>query len=252
MQISELYQGKSKAAKCNLWHRNIFIFLSLAFAISSNSVFYSLGIIALFSALILLFTNTSIAKLAKLLSIPLLFVTFSCLAIVININAGTPFIKLEHFYLGHSNESIMQALLICGKSIGMCAIFLFYMISTSISEMATSMRKIGIPCLFIELFILTYKYIYCVVERAKHLMIAQKSRMAYTKRKGIYESISFWISSLLIGSIHESSVAHYGLQSRAFDDKFEFIHAHTKQSASFSLTLATIVSIQALALFLTY
>lgn len=249
MQINELYQSNSLASKAKLWHRNIFILASLSFVLMASSVVYTTSVFILFAGLILSLTKTNFAKLFKLVCIPLLFIAFSCLAIVVNINTGTPIIKFENSYLGYSNSSVMQALLIASKSISISTIFLFYMMSTSISEIATSMRSIKIPCLFIELFILTYKYIFCVLNRSNQLMIAQKSRMAYTQRKGTYKSISLWLSSVFIGSITDASNANYGLQTRAYNEQFEFVHQGVVNTQWLTLAFICLISAQAFGLF---
>lgn len=181
----------------------------------SQSCYFNITALVLFLCLIKLTCAISYYQLCRLYVVPLLFILMGCITIAFSFKHNTP-ISLQ-------NDSTYFAVKIFFRSLAIVSIAFFVHLTHSISELAVVMRFLKLPNLFVELFVLTYKFILNLLSGAKNMYKAQKLRLAYTNRANSIRSFSFLLSNVFQRAIQQNKQLEYASESRLGSLDFSFL-----------------------------
>ena len=98
------------------------------------------------------------------------------------------------------SENIIIAQLSFFRSISIISIVFGILLTHSISDISLLMKKAGIPVLFVEIFVLTYKFVNNLIVLSKMLYTAQKCRLTVGGAPGLPISAKRWLLSTRITS----------------------------------------------------
>ncbi len=243
MQITEIYKINNKLNSISLLQRNLFIVVSLISVLISISTTYNSIVMVLYSLLICFTNPLSFSRLLKFLTIPFLFIITSCITLLISINSGIVLFRWMNLDFGYDPNFVDTALYIGSKGMALCTLFYLYISTTSISEIALSMRRIKVPALFIELFILTYKYIFNTIQSSQQIVIAQKSRLAYNNKRKNYTNLSYWAGGVFNHSLLQAEGCYHGMLSRSYQSQFITLQPEKNKKSSPLLNGALFIQI---------
>ncbi len=223
MIIEELYNHTHKLADVPMVVRSFYIFPALIGVLFFNSVVFNLNLIVIFLLLTLFITRIQVRKVLRLYSIPLVFIAFGCLTIASSFDSIKPFISIGHFHLGFDRENVKLALFIFSRSIAIVCIVFFGLLTHTVSEIATSMKFIGLPHLFIEIFILTYKFIINLAYISKEMYTAQLSRQGYMNKRNNISSFTCLLSGIFRRAIQQANYLAIAIDARSGGNSFCFV-----------------------------
>jgi cobalt/nickel transport system permease protein len=126
-------------------------------------------------------TKSTFKQLFRLYAYPVLFLFIGCLTIAVSFRENMDYPLFSNPHVGFSKSDLALAINIFFRSMAVVSILFFGILTFSISEIATLMHSVRVPVLFIELFILTYKFIFNLASATKNMHTAQKLRLAYQK-----------------------------------------------------------------------
>lgn len=195
------------------------ILLIISLSVDSNVLYLA----ALCFSVIFMLTATSIkpSQLLKLYFIPLIFVVSSCILILVEISQNTPeasviigSIYKINFYI--SLDSINRSLNTFLRSIS--GISMVFSISTTIpmNEFIIWLKKIRLPDEFIELYVLTYRFIFILIEEASDMILASDLRFSYLKPHLAINNLGMMIYSLFYKTIKRYEDLCQALSLRQF------------------------------------
>ncbi len=243
MQIAEIYSNNHRLKQISLAQRNLFMLISAAMVFLSSWAILNAFTLVIFVSLLCICTPMSALKVMKLLFWPFIFVATSCLTLLVSINSGIIIFKWMNIEFGYEPQYIQRILFIASKAMALCTVFYFYISTTSISEIAQTMHKIRIPALFIELFILIYKYIFSTISTSQQIIIAQKSRLAYAHKRNNYNNIALWGTGLLNQSLMQAEANYNGMLARGYQDQLITLKQNTQKKLSTSLMIILAVQL---------
>lgn len=186
MVLQEIYNYKHKLAGTPLIIRALYIFPAFVLALFSNSVAFNISVILIYVFIAQLITKISLKRILRLYTYPVLFIVLGCLTIAFSFNSSTPIFPNSQLNIGFDSENIRLATQILSRSIALVCIVIFWLLTNTISEISEAMRFLRIPNLFIEIFVLTYKFIFNLSTVSKIMYTAQLSRQGYMKRNKVY------------------------------------------------------------------
>lgn len=174
------------------------IFISLILSILVNSEVLYLAFLALSVLWMYGTTFLSIKQIFKLLSIPMLFVLTSCFLILISFSSIDGVILWQgpvHLTIYKANAIMAQETLLRS----LCGISMIFCISTTVPmrHFMNWMRMLRLPEEFIELFVLTYRFLFILLEEASDLVTAGDMRFGYSSLKTAFPTMGMMIKSLL-------------------------------------------------------
>lgn len=241
MLIIDKYAYSSTLAWTEPVIKIIFSLLMLFLCIGLNSLYVSI-FLSIFFAFLTLYSNksVSVAVYFKFISIPLIFLIFSILPVLIVFGSNSYLISFtDSFKAGITSESLNSSILIFFRAAGAISIVYFLSLSTPMINILDGLRKLKVPELIISIMELIYRYIFILLEEALLMYQAQKLRLGYN---GFYSSIkclSELSASLFIRAYNRADLSYQALLSRNFDGRL--ITADNEYKKSYLVYIMLIV-----------
>lgn len=245
----------SRLSKTAPMEKVIFAFTSMIICIISNSI--SVGIITILTMLFIIIHigKTNIKTVFRLMTVPLFFLIFGCMAIIISISTDKSemilYIKLGKIFLGVTKYSIFSVAITFTKSLGAVSCMYFLSLTTPVNDIFSLLRKSIIPDFIVEIAELIYRYIFVLLDVCEKIHLSQDSRLGYVNLKTGYRSTVLLVSNLFIRSMNQAEKTFTALSARGYDGTINLLlekHKHNKPFILFGLVY--IFGVTALTVFL--
>lgn len=231
----------------------IFAVLTLLICVLSRSIFVSSITLLVMGSLIVLYNGTSLSYFFKLMTIPLVFLLLSTVAIIINISSqplsafAIPFFQ---WYITSSVESLIFACRLILTALSAVSCLYFLSLSTPITDILMVLKKLHCPELLIELMLLIYRFIFVLLDLAAALSISQKSRLGNKDFKTSCKSLGSLLAVLLVRSFQKSGKLYDAMESRCYTGRILALpEAYTIKNAELIFIFAFEIMLITIAIF---
>ena len=223
----------------------------LAVSLSSKNLIVFIIIFFLSILLTLYITKIKLVGMIKLLLLPMLFIITSIIPVVFSFGryaANSIFsISLSGFYMYVSKESLMMGAVLFSRVVASVSVFYFFVLSTPIIELEYILTKLKLPGIFIEIFILMYRFIFVFMGITSGIILSQNSRMGYRNYKTSFNSFYLLASSSFIKSYIFMKNSYNALLSRGYNGQLNILH----KNYSFSFfNIASLITVNAALVFI--
>lgn len=200
-------------------------FLLIILALVSENQIIHLVILLLNTFLISFIVKIKFESYFKLLIVPMVFILFSVISIAINLSTSqliNPIIsyKVYSIYIGITRESIAQGSLLFTRSIAAISASYFLLFTTPMVDLIKLLKSLNLPKEIIELMVLTYKFIFILLDESKKIYEAQAMRNGYKNISNSYQSIGILIKMLLLNTLNRYKAMQETLKIRQFSGEF--------------------------------
>ena len=220
MLIEDLYNYNHKLVKTPMVIKSLYVLPAFILSIISTNLLFHIGIIAIFLVAIIYVTQQPILKLLKLFLIPTAFIFIGCLTLLVSINFNGNWQTFIYF----NKETLSVTIAIFFRSYAIVSVVYFWLLTNTISEIVALMYACKIPNLFVELFVLIYKFIYMLIYTTKSMLIAQKCRMGYASiRKNSINSFAYLFAAVFKQSMLQTSQLEIAMDSRLGNNEYLFV-----------------------------
>jgi cobalt/nickel transport system permease protein len=214
------------------WHPfekfSFFVAFLLGSLLTQNTVapFFVVTLISGF----FLFYGLSIKGLLQIAALPMSFMLVAVLSIICIISTKSfeaiYLAKIGRYYIGFSDLSLDKGIHIVGKAMGSMFAFYFLILTCPIDEIEYLLRKMKVPDLLIELFVLSFRFITILLTFSKQCYLSQKKRMAYGSFSSSISALGMLVSSVMIKSLVHADFSHHALMSRGYRGEMIFRETH--------------------------
>lgn len=199
---------------------------TLAICVISRSAAAALAVLAVNGYLNVKKGKISIRLYLKYLMIPLIFLILSTLAILVNVS-GKPMdayaIPVGEYYVTSSWAGLkrgIQMILTALASVSSLYVLSFH---TPLTEILDVLKKLHVPGLFIELMLLTYRFIFILMESASAILTAQKARLGNRNLKTSIQSFGEMAAVVFVRSLKQSDALYNAMESRCYDGEIRVL-----------------------------
>lgn len=199
---------------------------TLAICVISRSAAAALAVLAVNGYLNVKKGKVSIRLYLKYLMIPLIFLILSTLAILVNVS-GKPMdayaIPVGEYYVTSSWAGLkrgVQMILTALASVSSLYVLSFH---TPLTEILDVLKKLHVPGLFIELMLLTYRFIFILMESASAILTAQKARLGNRNLKTSIQSFGEMAAVVFVRSLKQSDALYNAMESRCYDGEIRVL-----------------------------
>lgn len=116
-------------------------------------------------------------------------------------------------------EGLDQGILITSKVIGAVSSMLFLTMTTSVPKLLFAASCFRIPSTFIEVTMLTYRYIFVLLESVLTIKDAQKLRLGYATLRVALSSWGNLAGAVVVKAYHQATQTHQAMISRGYCGK---------------------------------
>lgn len=227
MLIEDLYNYNHKLVNTPVVIKSLYVLPAFILSIISNKLFFHISIIVIFFTAIIYVTKQPILKVLRLFLIPSAFIFLGCLTLLVSVNLNGNWNTFIYF----NKETLPVSTAIFFRSYAVVSVVYFWLLTHTISEIAAIMYACKIPSLFIELFVLIYKFIHMLMHTTKNMLIAQKCRMGYFSiRKNSINSFAYLFGAVFRQSMQQTSRVEIAMDSRLGNNEYLFV----KQKVDFN------------------
>ena len=165
-------------------------------------------------------------EIAVLLRMPLLFLTVSCLVILLEISReplGLWHLALGKHFLCITPDSARHALTLFFQAMGAVCCLYFLSSSTPMPQLIEVLRACHVPELMIELMYLIYRYLFLLLDVQQKLTVAASARLGYQGVRRSVRTAGRISGTLLASSFRRSSQCFDAMESRGYDGQLRFL-----------------------------
>lgn len=162
----------------------------------------------------------------SLMTIPVLFIAVSCLAIVFEVGrAPLGWFDLPLFggYLSATAEGLRAAGLLFIKAYGAVTCLYFLSLTTPMQEIIGVLDRLRVPRIVIELMYLIYRYIFLLLDVQGKMTISAQSRLGYSDTRNAWYTFTHISGNLLASSFRRSGVCFDAMEARCYDGTLRFL-----------------------------
>ena len=222
--IIDRYAYTNKISKLNPVKKTIFSMIMLLISIICENKSVQAGIIIFMATFIIYTSEMGIVDYLKLLSIPMIFLITSCLAITFGISTTDTnmiaSINIAGRYAGITYRGIRTAINTAFRAVSALSCVYFLMLTTPFGQIIFVMKKARIPDIIIELSMLIYRFIFIFIDESAEIYKSQELKFGYMGLKNGYNSFGMLVSILykrIMKRYDEMSIA---LDVKLFDGEF--------------------------------
>lgn len=158
------------------------------------------------------------------------------IGIILLVTPGTPVVEFWVFSV--SGAGVETAAHTLSRSIAALAILSFLVLTTPIQAVVSTLRKVPLPDIVVELFLYVYRAIQLTIEEAVGMRTAASARLGFGGRLRTYRSIRLLAASLLVRSFDR--VERFGDSLRARNYNGSLPVASSFQSRGYPYAVAVL------------
>lgn len=222
----DYYAYSSKIRNVNSLYKFIMCIFTLIACIVFNNIYLSMLVILLAAVINIFLGSIKISEYIRLLYIPVFFLVFSSVAIIIDISrykTGDFSLKLGDFYFYITLEKIYFAINIIFKAMAAISSMYVLILSTPNGELINILKKFHIPDIIIELMNLIYRFIFILLDIHSKMKLSAESRLGYIDFKTSCMSFSKIATNILVVSMKKSENYYNAMESRCYNGTLEFL-----------------------------
>lgn len=137
------------------------------------------------------------------------------IGIILLITPGTPVVEVA--FLSVTGAGIETAIRTLSRSIAALSILTFFVLTTPVHGVISTLRRMHLPAILVELFLYLYRAIQLTFEEALTMREAASARMGFRSRRTSYRSVKLIASALLIRSFDRIERFGDALRARNYD-----------------------------------
>ncbi|WP_317064522.1 cobalt ECF transporter T component CbiQ [Methanoculleus caldifontis] len=198
------------------------LFLGLAsilLCVSSSGPAAPLLVAAAMSAAILLLAGIPARFYARLLLVPVSFAAMSIAVILFITPGGAVLFEVPGLPLTiTAGGASLAALLLARVFGGMCSLY-FIALTTPMAEVFDILRKLRVPAVFIDLAMLTYRFIFIFIEEAGQIYRSQVMRLGYSRFRESVQSFGMLAGALFLRTWESGESLVLAMDARCYDGR---------------------------------
>ena len=220
------YAQRSRLCTVSPFIKTAFAVLVLLLCVAADSAATGLLVSAGMLAACIFFGGAPARYVFSLMTVPVLFIVVSCLAIVFEVTrAPLGFFDLPFFgfFLSATQAGLRNAGLLFFKAYGAVACLYFLSLTTPMQEILEVLRTLRVPKIVIELMYLIYRYIFLLLDVQHRMTVSARSRLGYAGRRNTWYTFTHISGNLLAGSFRRSSACFDAMEARCYDGTLRFL-----------------------------
>ena len=211
----------SRLKDINPIEKFLFTFITILFLLMSKNnvvilfIFFKLNIVTVYCA------GIRVRDTVKLYLMPIVVILFSIIPILISIKNGKIYI-LE--------SDIHYSVFLFSRAVAMLSAVYLFILNTTIPDTEYLFSKLKVSGTVIEIIMLTYRYIFFIMELSQKIYSAQTARNGYCSYKQKLNSLAMLMSSLLIKSFVHAKRSATSMEARGYSGQIDFRGIRKKSS----------------------
>jgi cobalt/nickel transport system permease protein len=138
---------------------------------------------------------------------------------------STPVLSLDLFPLQvvFKKEGLIVGLFQAGRVMGAVSVMLLLSSVTPAYQIFYALRRLGVPEGWIEIALLVYRYIFCLMDQTGDIICAQRVRLGYGNFKNAFSSLGVLGGTVIVRSMDQAMRTHEAMVVRGYTGKTGYV-----------------------------
>lgn len=230
MLIIDRFAYTNKYSNSNPYIKTIVSLALILLSIISSNISILCFIMVVVILITIFGAGIPIKSYAKMIVAPVMYLLISIFAIIFTFGFSNSvysgdFIYFKqfqflNFYIGLAEGSLQKGAILGLRAISSICAMYFLILTTPCSQQIKVMKKVNLPMVLIELYVLTYRFIAIFFEEAILIHTAQKMRFGYNSYKNSINSLAILIKILFVRIMIRFKDMESILEIKHFDGNF--------------------------------
>ncbi len=233
MLIIDRFAYTNRLSRANPYIKVLLSVLLIFVSIINSNLYGALAIAACIMASTVLYAGIPAAAYIKMVIPPFIYLSISILTIILVFGSSgnipnisdADYIYLRVFnhsgiFMGITRASLRNGLLLGLRSVCGIVSMYFLILTTPCTQQIKVMKKIRVPAVFIELYVLTYRFIAVFFEEAIQIHAAQKMKFGYINYRNSMNSLAILVKTLYVRMMIRFKDMESILEIKHFDGNF--------------------------------
>jgi len=230
MLIIDRFAYTNNFAELNPYMKVLFSISLIITSIINSNIYFFVALIIGIIILTVAGARIPLKTYAKMLFAPVIYLLISILTIIFSFgfneiidSSNFVFIKtfdFLNFYIGIADGSLEKGGIIALRAVSAISSMYFLILTTSINQQIKVMKKVKLPTVFVEIYVLTYRFIAIFFEEAILIHTAQTMKFGYNNYKNSMNSLSILLKVLFIRIMKRYKDMESILEIKHFDGNF--------------------------------
>ncbi|MDN5363151.1 MAG: cobalt/nickel transport system permease protein [Eubacteriales bacterium] len=164
----------------------------------------------------------------RLLFLPVFFLGSGCAAVLFDLAGNGSGRALAQFSLGPVTLVVTPngwetATTLFFRSLGAVASLYLLILTTPVSDLIALLRRLRVPSLLSELMVLTYRYLFTLLETAGQIYRAQDARLGYSSPQKGMRSLSLLTARLFVHTLDRGNKLYTAMEARGYEGEIRFL-----------------------------
>lgn len=230
MLIIDKYAYNNRLVGVDPLKKILFSLGILIVAISTKRVGIHIVIVVMMGYLTVFKARIPFGSYLKMMMWPISFLLISMISIVISVGAydGSGrdsflfFLEFGKFVAGVTREGMRQAAVLFFRSNAAVSAMFFLSLTTPVDQQARALYRLKINKVFIELYLLTYRFIAIFLEESVELYQAESMRFGYIDFRTSMTSLAMLVKLLFVRVMARYEDMQASLAIKLFDGTFYY------------------------------
>jgi len=192
---------------------------SILLCVSSSGPAAPLLVAAAMSAAILILAGIPARFYSRLLLVPVSFAAMSIAVVLFITPGGAVLFQGPGLPLAITAGGADLAVLLLARVFGgMCSLY-FIALTTPMAEVFDILRRLRMPAVFIDLAMLTYRFIFILIEEAGQIYRAQVMRLGYGRFRESVQSFGMLAGALFLRTWENGEALVLAMDARGYDGR---------------------------------
>ena len=204
-------------------YKFIFCLAMLVLAIGLDNIYVNLGIFILIIFLELAFAKFKARNVLSFIKVPIIFIFLGTVFLILGFSTENNFVyyvKIFGVYFGVIKGQEMLFLNVFMRSLAATSSVIFLSVTTPMVDIIKVFKSLHLPNIFIELFMLIYRFIFIIIEEAQTNINCLEIKFGFINTKTSFKSIKIFVENMVLGIFKRNEEMINALNIKLYNGEF--------------------------------
>ena len=204
-------------------YKFLFTLIMLVLALGLDNIYVNLSIFILIIILELAFAKFKVRNVISFIKIPIIFIFLGTVFLIIGFSKENHFvysINIFGVYFGVIEGQEMLFLNVFMRSLAATSSVIFLSVTTPMVDIIRVFKSLHLPNVFIELFMLIYRFIFIIIEEAQTNINCLEIKFGFINTKTSFKSVKIFVVNMILGILKRNEEMINALNIKLYNGEF--------------------------------
>lgn len=201
-------------------YKFLFTLIMLVLALGLDNIYVNLSIFILIIILELAFAKFKVRNVISFIKIPIIFIFLGTVFLIIGFSKENHFVYSINIFGVYFGVIEVLFLNVFMRSLAATSSVIFLSVTTPMVDIIRVFKSLHLPNVFIELFMLIYRFIFIIIEEAQTNINCLEIKFGFINTKTSFKSIKIFVENMILGILKRNEEMINALNIKLYNGEF--------------------------------